>query len=265
MGLASTAIHLPTWAQRFAAPQADVRPFITDDARVVGYRLAQAESWVRVDKESGQHWGLVAYGPNKNLELTAGGVHGYLRNADGKNQYTYALPLLQAKYLFRPYQPNKAPGVALVMGSFLPVGKGGFKPPGYGTFAFTTINQSVGKNDQYLFHVNLGANYLQVAGENRTIATWGIGTQIRAIKGWHFVGELFSGDPYIPGTGTAYQLGYRYFFSDLLQVDMTAGKGIAGDVIMPFWYTAGVRIVTERFLLGSKKQRQQKQQQAQHF
>ncbi|QEK50772.1 hypothetical protein FYC62_03125 [Pedobacter aquae] len=33
-----------------------VRPFITDDARVVGERLAQLETWVRFDKEAGQHW-----------------------------------------------------------------------------------------------------------------------------------------------------------------------------------------------------------------
>ena len=48
-----------------------VRPFITDDARVVGERLAQLETWIRVDKEAGQHWILGAYGPNKKLELTA--------------------------------------------------------------------------------------------------------------------------------------------------------------------------------------------------
>jgi hypothetical protein len=29
-----------------------VRPFITDDARVVGNRLAQLESWYRQDKET---------------------------------------------------------------------------------------------------------------------------------------------------------------------------------------------------------------------
>jgi hypothetical protein len=61
----------------------------------------------------------------------------------------------------------------------------------------------------------------------------------------HFEEELFSGDPYIPGTETAYQLGYRYFFSDLLQIDMTVGKGISSETIMSFWFTAGVRIVKE--------------------
>lgn len=38
-----------------------VRPFITDDARVVGNRLAQLESWYRQDKETLQQWFLAAY------------------------------------------------------------------------------------------------------------------------------------------------------------------------------------------------------------
>jgi hypothetical protein len=232
----------------FALQKIQVRPFITDDARVVGDRLAQLESWIRVDKESGQHWILAAYGPNKNLELTIGGVYGYDVEHNSKKTFAYGLPLMQAKYLFKEYKPNKAPGIAAVLGTFLPIGTGSFKPAGYGTFGFATITQSVGANDKYLFHLNIGANYLHVNGENNTVATWGLGTQINVYKGMHFVGELFSGDPYIPGTGTAYQLGYRYFFSDLFQIDMTIGKGIAGDVIMPFWFSAGIRLVTEKFL-----------------
>ena len=225
-----------------------VRPFITDDARVVGERLAQLESWIRVDKEAGQHWILGAYGPNKKLELTAGGVYGYQVEHDSKKTFAYALPLLQAKILFKEYKPNKAPGFGMVVGTFLPVGQGSFKPAGYGTFGYLTVSQCFGEGDKFLFHGNLGGNYLHVDGSNQLISTWGLGTQIKAYKGMHLVGEVFSGDPYIPGTGTSWQAGYRYFFSDLLQVDMTVGDGIAGDVIMPFWFSAGVRIVTEKFL-----------------
>lgn len=225
-----------------------VRPFITDDARVVGERLAQLETWVRFDKEAGQHWILGAYGPNKKLELTAGGVYGYQVDHDSKKTFSYALPLLQAKILFKEYKPNKAPGFGMVLGTFLPVGQGAFKPAGYGTFGYLTVSQCFGEGDKFLFHGNLGGNYLHVDGSNNLISTWGLGTQIKAYKGMHLVGEIFSGDPYIPGTGTSWQAGYRYFFSDLVQIDMTVGNGIAGNVIMPFWYTAGVRIVTEKFL-----------------
>lgn len=225
-----------------------VRPFITDDARVVGERLAQLETWVRFDKEAGQHWMLGAYGPNKKLELTAGGVYGYQVDHESKKTFSYALPLLQAKILCKEYKPNKAPGFGMALGTFLPVGQGSFKPAGYGTFGYLTVSQCFGEGEKFLFHANLGGNYLHVDGSNNLIATWGLGTQIKAYKGMHLVGEIFSGDPYIPGTGSSWQAGYRYFFSDFLQVDMTVGNGIAGDVIMPFWFSAGVRIVTEKFL-----------------
>jgi hypothetical protein len=159
-----------------------VRPFITDDARVVGNRLAQLESWVRFDNESGQHWILGAYGPNSKLELTAGGVYGYQIEHESKKTFSYAMPLLQAKYLFKDYTPNKAPGLGMVLGTFLPGGQGSFKPAGYGTFAFLIVSQCFGAWDKFLFQANLGGNDLHVDGSNDLISTWVLGTQIRAYK-----------------------------------------------------------------------------------
>jgi hypothetical protein len=232
--------------------QPQVRPFITDDARVVGRRLAQMESWLRVDKEAGQQWVMFAYGPTANVEVSLGGVFGYERTGtdNGRHRlgFSYALPLVQTKILFRGYRPNKAPGVGVVLGSFFPGGRGMFKPAGYGTFGYLTVSQCFGEGEKFLFHGNLGANYLHIGGSNNLIGTWGLGTQIKTYKGMHFVGEIFSGDPYVPGTGTAWQVGYRYFFSDLLQIDMTVGDGIAGENPLPLWFSAGIRIVTERFL-----------------
>ena len=54
-----------------------VRPFITDDARVVGDKLGQVESWLRYDKGSLQHWIVPAIGPTKWAELSIGAVHGW--------------------------------------------------------------------------------------------------------------------------------------------------------------------------------------------
>lgn len=195
--------------------------------------------------EAGEHWLLGAYGPNKKLEITVGGVYGYQNEHNSKKTFAYALPLLQAKFLFKEYKPNKGPGLGMAVGTFLPVGQGSFKPDGYGTFGYFIVSQCFGKGEQFLFHGNLGGNYLHVDGSNNLIATWGIGTQIKAYKGLHFVGEIFSGDPYIPGTGTSWQAGYRYIVSDFLQIDMTIGNGIAGTTKMPFWFSAGVRIVRE--------------------
>ncbi len=220
-----------------------VRPFITDDARVVGNRLAQMESWFRGDAEASQQWLLVAFGPTPNLELTFGGVGGVARNEMKQTVFTYALPLLQGKYLIRGYAPNEPPGIAVVLGTFLPFGSGLFVPPGYGTFGFLSVSQCFIEGEVVLIHGNLGANYLNVSGANQTILTWGLGTQIKVYGGLHFVGELFSGDPYIPGTGEAVQVGFRHFFSDYVQIDGTAGKGLGGRVLLPLWFSAGIRIV----------------------
>lgn len=229
-----------------------VRPFITDDARVVGDHLAQLETWTRIDHAAVQQWALVAFGPTKWLELSGGGVFGADRTPDGL-RLAYALPLLQAKVLLREYKAGAGPGFGLAAGTFLPYGKGTFKAVGYGTFGYATVSQCFGAGERLLLHLNGGGNYLRVSrpeagtDPHRLVATWGFGSQLRTVGGLHVVGELFSGDPYVPGTGTAYQAGFRYFVSDLLQLDATVGEGLAGKVQLPFWFSAGVRIVTTRF------------------
>lgn len=240
----------PGFAQglRFNVVQ-KVRPFITDDARVVGGRLAQLETWYRQDRETIQQWFLTAYGLNDWVELTIGGVAGFSLFATEHVQrgFSYGFPLVQAKFLFRGYQANSWPGVSLAIGSFLPYGRGLLQPPGYGTFGFLIVSQSLGENDAVLIHGNLGLNYLQFDDQDQFINTWGIGTQIRTIDGFHFVAELFSGDPYVPGSGVSYQVGFRHFFSDDLQLDGTVGDGIGGTTKLPFWFSAGVRIVFNFF------------------
>lgn len=224
-----------------------VRPFITDDARVVGYRLAQWETWARFDRHSGQWWHMAAYGSTNKMELSAGLVFGYDKPNDATTHFSYAMPLLQGKFLFKPYAPGKGPGFGLVAGTFLPNGKGVFVPQGYGAFSFLTISQCFGEGEKVLLHTNIGGNYLYVNNKNTFVNTWGFGTQIKAYKGMHYVGEVFSGDPYIPGAGLSWQTGFRHFISDLIQIDGTIGQGIRGTNPLPFWFSFGARFVTTAF------------------
>ncbi|GAA4396422.1 hypothetical protein GCM10023187_04540 [Nibrella viscosa] len=239
-----------------ATAKPEVRPFITDDSRVIGYRLAQLEAWARVEKENFQQWLIVAYGPTAKIEISVGGVFGVEEHPDGdRRQFSYALPLIQGKFLFREYRPGEWPGIGMVVGTFLPNGIGSFRPSGYGSFGFLTISQVFGQREDLLLHGNMGANYLYIDRSNNVVGTWGFGTQVRTLGGFHLVGELFSGDPYVPGTGTAYQVGFRHFFSDLFQIDMTMGKGIGGQVILPYWVSAGIRLVSTRFQRPSRPMR----------
>jgi len=216
-----------------------VRPFITDDAAIIGFRQFQLETWTLFSNSSGEYWMMWAYGLHNRMEVAVGSILGY----DQSRKFTYALPLLEMKYLFREYQPNKPPGVALVTGTFLPVGKGDFVPAGYGAYSFLAVTQCFGENEDVLIHGNIGANWLYSNKKNQFLPIWGIGAQIRAYRGLHLVGELISGDPYVPGTGIAFQTGFRYFISDLIQIDATIGQGIAGKNKLPFWGGFGLRLV----------------------
>ena len=231
-----------------AFPAFAVRPFITDDAAVVGRRLAQLETRLMFDRFGGGHWAMLAYGPHERVEVAVGGVWGYDRLLQPKRtEIGYAAPLVEVKYLFRDYNTDKFPGVALVGGTFLPAGRGDFAPPGPGAYSYLALTQCFGKDERVLLHGNLGVNYLRVGGKDDFAATWGLGTQIKAYKGLHLVGEVVSGDPYIAGSGLLYQTGVRYFVSDLLQLDATLGQGLAGENKVPFWAGLGARMVMTRF------------------
>lgn len=239
-------VFAQTSFNRSAQPTQHVRPFITDDARVVGNRLTQLESWYRQDKFGIEQWVLAAYGPTRWLELTLGGVFGAERLPTA-NEFTFGVPLVQAKFLFKDYLPYELPGVGLVVGSFLPSGSGALKPEGYGAFSFLTITQSFGKLDDVLLHFNVGTNYLDGSLAEKWLLTWGFGTQLRTLGGFHLVAEVFSGDPYVPGSGISYQVGFRHFFSDDVQIDGTFGKGIGGDKPLPIWFSFGIRLVFHTF------------------
>jgi len=236
------AIFILTATKTFA-----VRPFITDDAAVTGHRLVQLETWALFEKVYGQHWAMLAYGFHNRLEVAVGALWGYERPQPEQSKLSFAMPLLEAKYLFREYQSGKPPGVALAAGTFLPGGKGGFVAPGYGAYSLLAVTQCFGKNEDVLIHGNIGVNYLYADRENQFLPIWGLGAQIRACKGLHLVGEIIAGDPYVPGTGTAYHAGFRYFVSDLVQLDASIGQGIAGEIKVPFWAGFGARIVMTGF------------------
>lgn len=233
-----------------ATEAAAVRPFITDDARVVGGRLAQLESWARFDRESYQQWALVAFGPVEPLELTVGAVGGIPFQHDGerdpeRGRFSVAGPVLQAKALLRETRSGRWFGIAIAGGVVAPAGVGAFKPMSWDPFAYLALSQSF-LGDDLLIHVNLGS-FVTTAGAKPVLnVTWGIATQVRTLGGLHAVAEVFSGDPYASSGGGAYQAGFRYIFSDQVQVDATVGTGLWGAPPLPAWGSVGVRLVTGR-------------------
>jgi hypothetical protein len=223
-----------------------IRPFVTDDARTVGKAHVQLETYFRRDKFSLQHWLLPALGPTDWLELTVGGVHGVdgIRDAKDHPHYSFAGPLVQAKLLLRETVPNHFPGLAVAVGGVTETGHGGFEPPGESGYGYLAASQAFFKEDDFLIHMNIGFTAVNAPDIDPLRLTYGIGTQLETIFDFHLIGEIYSGDPYIPGSAAAYQAGFRQIFNDHLQLDFTWGGGIAGAEKLPFFLSSGIRVVS---------------------
>lgn len=241
-------LFVTSFAAGVAAPSRAeaVRPFITDDARVVGGRSLQVETWIRADAESFQHWLLVGFGPVGPLELTLGAVHGTVYGGHAEQGYAAAGPLLQAKVLLREPTPNAWPGVALSAGIQPPLHYGGFGAVGWDGFGYVAVTESLGHEDRVLLHVNLGFYATTAAVQSPWVFTWGVGAQVRLWGPINAVAEIFSGDPYAGGSGAATQVGTRIVLNTNVQLDATVGVGLWGDPTLPVWGTAGLRLASNR-------------------
>ena len=225
-------------------PAMAVRPFVTDDAAVVGAKLTLLETSLRWDKTRLQNLNLLAYGPNEKLELTVGFIDGFLSDAEDANgKFSLAGPLAQAKYLFREPTPNGLPGIAGVVGFNTPYGANNFGNPSWGEFVYLAVTESLGEDDRVLMHGNVGTAYGKPEDSWKYITTWGIGTQIRVIGGLNAVAEIFSGDPYSQASGRAFQAGFRYFVSRWVQADATFGSGLRDSPEIDTWAGCGIRMI----------------------
>ena len=235
-----------------AGPAHAVRPFITDDATLIGHKRLELANWFYATKGSVEVWHSLSYGFTDWAELIVAGFHGALQSevTDGW-KYAFTAPLLQAKFLIRDYEPNGLPGLTFAIGSDLPWGNEpfegeGFKAPGYGAFGFFSITQCIGEDEDILIHGQLGGTYLRDSGEDKTGLVWGIGTQFRVYKGFHGIAELVNGDPYAAAsTGYLYQAGFRQFVTDDFQFDLAYGSTLGGkdEFGANSWISGGVRWV----------------------
>jgi hypothetical protein len=237
-----SVIALLLFACMPARPVIAVRPFVTDDARVVGYHGAQVESSVRADKETVANLNLFAFGPTENMELTAGWVDGFPHGRGEPRVFSGQGPLVQVKYLFFTVKPNSTPGLAAAIGGAPPSGWQAFKPDTWREFVYLAATESLGIADRVLIHVNLGLT----TSNPHTVASWGIGTQVRVRGGFNAIFEIFQNDPYAGDIGGAFQTGFRYIVGDDLQLDMTGGTGLWGNPRPSAYYGLGIRIVSDR-------------------
>jgi hypothetical protein len=226
----------------FAGPVFAVRPFVTDDARVVGYHQAQVETSVRYSQDDFTNLTLAAVGPTANSELTIGFSNGFPLEKESNRAYSITGPLVQFKYLFWDAKPNSYPGFAMATGTSPPWGKGEFRPEQWNGFVYAAMTESLFDKERVLIHANIGIS----TSSEVTVGTWGIGSQVRLIGGLHAVMEIFCNDPYSGKTGGAFQVGFRHIISDSVQIDLTGGSGIFGSEQMPSFVGMGIRFVSDK-------------------
>lgn len=223
----------------FGASQAQaVRPFVTDDAEVVGYKQAQLETWVQFDQATFEHNMVAAFGPTTWLELTMGMVHAL----SWQSEYAINGPLLQAKAAFWPL-PDEGVTFAAVAGAAAPWGIGELEAPGWGAFGYLVMTASLNGGAQ-LIHLNAGLSGADTGSDWHLAPTFGLGVQARLWGGLHGVVETFYADPYDPYVKLGVQTGLRYFFSEELQIDATGGTQVQDPGAYEPWFSIGVRIVS---------------------
>ena len=238
-----TAIPIVVLALMIAEPASAVRPFVTDDARVAGRGSALLETSVHWDKTLLQNLNIATFGFTERLEATLGFTDGIPLEGEGEGHFGVSGPVFQLKYLLFEAQPNRTPGLALSAGATAPYGAAGLRVPSWTEFFYAAVTESLGENERVLIHANLGLVSTRPEEERRkTITTWGVGAQIRLIGGLHSVSEIFYGDPYSGKEGGAFQVGFRHFISESVQVDATVGSGLWGTPRVETFVGFGFRI-----------------------
>lgn len=229
-----------------AKPARAIRPFVTDDARVVGEKLAQLETWALINRRLAEHNVLVAIGPTDYLELTLGFTQGSHLKGPAQG-YSITGPLAQAKALLFSAKDQGRPGLALSAGMFPAVGTGSFVRGGHTGFLFLALTESL-LQERVLIHANLGVTF---EGTRQALVTTGIGAQAHLVGDVYGVAEVHYGDPYDPHANfPAMQAGFRYILSERVQFDGTFGSTLTkvtrniGHTQTEQWATIGLRLVT---------------------
>ena len=215
-----------------------VRPFVTDDAEVVGYEQVEAETFAQFAKHSFEHNLMFGVGLTPWLELGLGFVHGVEHK-----QYGIQGPLFHAKASLREL-PDNGWTLALTAGGATPVGRGAYEPFGATGFLYGVYTHSVG-DGQLLLHANLGVAFEGQEDKTLWSPTVGYGIQLHFVSKLYGVAEIFYSDPFDPGFELGSQLGLRLILNEQVQLDAAFGSEFtfAGEVHP--WGTLGLRLVTK--------------------
>jgi hypothetical protein len=210
-----------------------VRPFVTDDARVVYPGQLETESWVdlRVSRSVKPAWGihsLQGASVSDRLEIIAGweGIEYQDRRIHLSNL------VFQPKYLlYRSF--GAIPSVSVAAAVLAPIGGNRQLWNNYSIVHFSWfLDTPEGSTDPYdnglAIHLNVGMKSQYNAGPTRYSSKpyWAVGFEVKTpvSRDLRFLGEIFNGDPFdYDAEFPAFQTGLRWYKSPNVQWDVVYG------------------------------------------
>ncbi|MCS6984029.1 MAG: hypothetical protein NZM25_02730 [Leptospiraceae bacterium] len=255
-------IWLFFWGGSFFATKLEaVRPFVTDDARISDYGQLELEMW--------PDWGYSSAGHTLGYNLmfgmsftdflqliTGSGINQEIQGGD----YYMHDWVIQPKLLFWEAKENGFPGFALALGTVIPLKMREVFRRNTGYFANGMLTTRLFK-DWLLLHTNFGyVTATEGVAPAYEKVYWGFGIDLGVY--WselRFIAEIFAGDPYeIIGPTLANQTGFRYLYSDHINLDLTYGwQEEVDDTRRPigrttWWLQLGIRLLFDLFTKEGK-------------
>jgi len=212
----------------FHEPAFAVRPFVTDDARIVYKGQLETESYAGVtmtngDKPSIQARSLQGMSLTDRLEIIGGGFGFTYQD----NQARPLDMLIQPKYvLYRSF--GAIPSVSVAAASLFPLSGNRQHWDSYAMahvswFLFTPQESTDPYDNDLAIHLNLGTKSRYDAGPAtyRSKLYWAAGFEVITFtREVRFLGEIFNGDPFsFEETFPAFQTGFRWYKTPNVQMD----------------------------------------------
>ena len=261
--LASCAVH-------FSPEDAlAVRPFVTDDARIVYKGQLVTETYggttiAKGEKPAFEARTLEGLGITDRFELTAGGF-GFTY----QDNHTRPLDLLiQPKYVLHS-SLGAIPSLSVAAATLFPLSGNRQHWDGYAMahvswFLFTPDAETDPYDNNLAIHLNLGAKSRYDAGPGtfQSKFYWAAGFEVitPVTREVRILGEIFNGDPFsFEEKFPAFQTGFRWYKNPMVQIDLVF-RGLrngsletqapTGAEFAPGWnYTiqAGLRVLFDVF------------------
>jgi hypothetical protein len=228
-----------------------VRPFVTDDARIVNMGQFETESWGELRLQRGNSPGyhvasLQGYSPTDRLEII-GGVIGL---DYAQRRLSFDDVVLQPKYLIYRSLNSLMPSISSAVGWLSPISGNRQQWNNYAMFhASWFLFTPQGSTDPYdnglAIHVNLGMKGQYDAGRGGRQSQklyWAMAFEtITFSRDIRFLGEIFNGDPFVyEEEFPAFQTGFRWYKSPNVQWDIVMGGVRSHEALSQMNYTVQI-------------------------